>query len=315
MKTSLEVKFFNFPSDFNPDANFFKDLTQDAIKKEKFKGPIHFYGCYPEMSTLKKAILYFRSRISDSGMTNWLNLQQGVVVPYDPLAFNVWCTYENRRPPIAGFDLTFSFDVDTYGGTNFYLPLIYLYMNHSNLESYHSKYSISSDLASQAREVGKDFFYKKSGFVSAFINNPHPLRFRAISKLSKVGKVDLFGRSVNNYVEDKTGTATSYWFNLCFENDLYPGYVTEKILEAWISKSVPLYWGYDKAKILNPAAYVNLIDFNSLEEFVAFVSELNSDRDRMVEMINQPLLVNPLDYNATLDFLLKGLRARVGESM
>ena len=314
MTTSSEIKFFNFPSDFNPDANFFRDLTEDVLTKEHFSGPIHFYGCYPEMTTFKKALLYFKSRISDTAMTNWLNLQQGVVVPHDPLAFNIWCTYENRRPPAAGFNLTFSFDVDDYGGTNFYLPLVYLYMNHSKIEPFHSKYLLSPHHASQARKVERDFSKKKSGFVSAFINNPHPMRLRAISKLSKVGKVDLFGRSVNNYVQDKTGTASLYWFNLCFENDLYPGYITEKILEAWISKTVPLYWGHDKAKILNPAAYVNLMDFYSLEEFVDFVSELYSDRDRMVQMISQPLFVNQFDYNEVFEFLLKGLRDQVGES-
>ena len=314
MTTTPEIKFFNFPFDFNPDANFFLDLTKEVLEKENFFGPIHFYGCYPEMSTFKKALFYFQSKISDTGMTKWLNLQQGVVIPHDPHAFNIWCTYENRRPPLQGFDLTFSFDVDSYGGTNFYLPLIYLYMNHSKSGPPHSKHLLSSGVASQNRDVDKKFIEKKSGFVSAFINNPHPMRLRAIDSLSNIGKVDLFGRSVNNYVKDKTGTASSYWFNLCFENDLYPGYITEKILEAWISKTIPLYWGYDEAKILNPHAFVNLKNFNSLEDFVVFVSELYLDKDRMVEMISQPLFKNQFDYNEIVNFLLTGLRARVEES-
>jgi len=312
--TIPRIKFFNFPFDFNPDANFFLDLTREVLKNVNYSGPIHFYGCYPEMSTFKKALLYSRSRNSDSGMTKWLNLQQGVVTPQDPKAFNVWCTYENRRPPVKGFDLTFSFDVDSYGGTNYYLPLIYLYMNHSKSGPPHSKHLISPFGATQNRDVDKNFIEKKSGFVSAFINNPHPMRLRAIDSLSNIGKVELFGRSVNNYVKDKTGTASLYWFNLCFENDLYPGYVTEKILEAWIAKTVPLYWGHDEDKILNPDALVNLKDFNSLEDFVVFVSELYSDKDRMVEMISQPLFKNQFNYNEIVNFLLTGLRARVEES-
>jgi hypothetical protein len=312
--TTPEIKFFNFPLDFNPDANFFLDLTKEVLKKENFFRPIHFYGCYPQMSTFKKALLYFQSKISDTGMTRWLNLQQGVVIPDDPHAFNIGCTYENRRPPLQGFDLTFSFDVDNYSGKNYYLPLIYLYMNHSKISPPHSKHLLSPCVASQNRDVDKNFIEKKSGFASAFINNPHPMRLRAIDSLSKIEKVELFGRSVNNYVNDKIDTASLYWFNLCFENDLYPGYVTEKILEAWISKSVPLYWGYDEAKILNPDAFVNLKDFNSLEDFVVFVSELYLDKDRMVEMISQPLFKYQFDYNEVVTFLLRGLRARVEES-
>jgi hypothetical protein len=309
-----EIKFFNFPHDFDQDANFFLDLTKEVLKKVNFLGPIHFYGCYPEISTLRKALLYFHSRISDSGMTKWLNLQQGIVVPHNSQAFNIWCTYENRRPPLQGFDLTFSFDVDSYGGTNFYLPLIYLYMNHSTSEPVHSKHLLTPSVASQTREVDKKLIETKSGFVSAFVNNPHPMRLRAIDSLSKIGKVELFGRSVNNYVEDKTGTANLYWFNLCFENDLYPGYVTEKVLEAWISKTVPLYWGIDEAKILNPNAFVNLNDFKSLEDFIDYVSELYLDKDRMIEIIRQPLFKKQFDYEETVNFLLTGLTVRVAES-
>lgn len=315
MSATEEIKFYNFPYDFDSEANFFLDITQEAVTRKPASMPIHFYGCYPKVSTFKKAILYFRSRISDSGMTKWLNLQQGVVVPYDPNAFNIWCTFENRRPPVEGFDLTFSFDVDSYGGTNHYLPLIYLYMNHNKLKIPHAKHSLSTKVASQRREIEKNFFEKKAGFIAAFINNPHPMRLRAIRDLSKVGEVDLFGRSVNNYIEDKIGRAEKYWFNLCFENDLYPGYVTEKILEAWISKSVPLYWGSDQAGILNSDAYVNFNDFKSLVDFVDFVSVLYLDKARMVEMINQPLLNQAFDYEAILDFLIKGLEVRAEQAL
>ena len=314
MIKSSPVRFFNFPFDFNPDANFFLDLAQNVLSSRSFPFPIHFYGCYPDVSTFKKAIFYFHSKFSDAGMTRWLKLQQGEVIPHDSNAFNVWCTFENRRPPVKGFDLTFSFDVDDYGGANHYLPLIYLYANHNETGTVHSKHSLSINELAQKRDVDSEFFKAKSGYISTFINNPHPMRLRAIKELSKAGDVDLFGRSVRNYVQDKIGTSSKYWFNLCFENDLYPGYVTEKILEAWISKSVPLYWGSDKAQILNPDAFVNLKDFACLEDFVDYVSALYGDRDRMIEMINQPLFNKTFDYDSVLDFLIKGLDLRVAES-
>ena len=316
MKKGQQIKFFNFPFDFDPDANFFLDLIQDVLSSRSYPFPIHFYGCYPKMSTSKKAISYFYSRFSDAGMTRWLKLQQGEVTPYDSSAFNIWCTFENRRPPVEGFDLTFSFDVDSYSGTNCYLPLIYLYVNHNNNDRgiIHSKHSLSICETTQKRELEDDFFEAKSGFLSAFVNNPHPMRLRAIKDLSEVGEIDLFGRSVRNYIEDKIGTAGKYWFNLCFENDLYPGYVTEKILEAWISKSVPLYWGSDKAGILNPDAYVNLKDFDCLGDFVEYVSALYADKDRMKAMIKQPLFKKEFDYASIFHFLIKGLDLRVAES-
>ena len=58
---------------------------------------------------------------------------------------------------------------------------------------------------------------------------------------------------------------------------------------------------------------MNLCDFNSLEDFVDYVSALFMDKERMITMINQPLFKEEFDYNKILDFLTKGLKVRVGE--
>jgi len=310
MASDLDINFYNFPHDFDHKDNYFRDLIIKASHQIKVDFPIDVYGCYPEMSLIKKSILFFKSRFFDSSMTKWLNHQQGVVKPFNSNAFNIWSTFENRRPPLSDFDLTFSYDLDSYQSTNYYLPLFYLYMNIGDLTKKTWKHQIKPSDCLKKRNLPIDFFEKKDGFVSSFINNPHPTRLRAIAELSKIGKVDVYGRSVGNYVEDKIGTAGKYWFNLCFENDLYPGWVTEKVLEAWLAGSVPLYWGLDSAGLLNPKAIVNLQDYGSLEEFLAYVKELLANPEKMMEIINQPLTVKDFEYEGPLKFLVNGLRNR-----
>jgi len=310
MKNSSDIKFYNFPYDFNIESNFFLDLINKALIIKNTDIPIHFYGCYPNISLIRKTLLFANSRISDSAMTEWLNLQQGVIEPVDKRAFNIWCTFENRRPPVNRFDLTFTFDLDSYKDTNFYLPLIYLYMNHSDSKLVHSKHIISPAECAMSRDIDLNEIKLKSKFASSFINNPHQIRLRAINELSKISKIDVFGRSVGNYVNNKVKKASEYWFNICFENDLYPGYVTEKILEAWIAKTVPIYWGMDTAQILNPKAYVNLNNFESLEDFTIYVSDLYKDQDRMIEIIKQPLFNQEFNYNSLIQFLVRGLEIR-----
>jgi hypothetical protein len=307
VKNNLNIGFNNFPYDFNVESNFFLDLINNASNIKSSELPIHFYGCYPDISLFKKVLLFANSRISDLAMTKWLSIQQGVVKPIDKRAFNIWCTFENRRPPINNFDLTFSFDLDSYNNTNFYLPLIYICMNHTESKQNHAKYTLSSEECATARQISLNEIQRKTGFASAFINNPHQMRLRAIKELSKTDKINVFGRSVGNYVKDKVGEASKYWFNICFENDLYPGYVTEKILEAWMAKAIPLYWGMDTAKILNSKAYINLNDFESLEDYVNFISRLYKDEDKMIEMINQPLLNQNFNYDSMIQFLVSGL--------
>jgi len=304
------TEFFNFPHDFNPKSNYFLELIKEIAEEIDLQTPIHFYGCYPEIKIFRKVFLYLLSRTSNSNMTKWLNLQQGVVVPHNRNAFNIWCTYENRRPPVLGFDLTLSFELDDYKGTNYYLPLIYLYTNLSKKRNEYSKHKITPYECAQPRNLDENFFQNKSQFATSFINNPHPIRLRAINELSKVSPVNVYGRSVDNYVDDKIGTASKYWFNLCFENDLYPGYVTEKVLEAWLAGAIPLYWGIDKGRILNPEALINFNDFDSMETFVQHVSKVYSSPNEMKSIINQPLFLKIPEDGEIKDFLINGLRAR-----
>jgi hypothetical protein len=78
-------------------------------------------------------------------------------------------------------------------------------------------------------------------------------------------------------------------------------------LEAYLSKSVPLYWGDDKLGVLNPKAIINLNDFDSIELFVEYVSELYKDKDKMLKVINEPLITRDIDYDAIVKHFAKQL--------
>jgi hypothetical protein len=304
------INFYNFPHDFDRSDNIFLDLVQIVRTQSNDFRPIDFYGCYPNKGIFRKGLLFLSSRKSDRWMTKWLNLQQGITFIKNKNALNIWCTFENRRPPSQGFDLTLTFDKDDFDATNLYLPLLYHYLKIDSELRYTPKHDVIQSDCLNSRNVGRDKISKKVGFVSAFINNPQPTRLKAINKLSKIARVEVFGRSVSRYVPDKIGTAEKYWFNLCFENDLYPGYVTEKVLEAWLSFSIPLYWGIDECEILNPSAIVNLHDFDSMEDFVEYISNLYKDQDRMLEMIRQPILKKGITTEALTEFIKAGLELK-----
>lgn len=304
------IKFSNFPPDLDPNDNIYLDAIKELNFNPLTKYDIHFYGCYPKIKFTQKAPAYLYSKISNKGMVKWLNNQQGITEPINKNDFNIWVTYENRRPPHQNFDLTTSYDIDDYGGTNLYYPLIYKYMNVKGTENKYSKHNISPHQATLKRNVPTDILQKKNKFMVSFINNPHPMRLRAQNLLSKVDSISEYGRSVNNYVEDKILTTENYWFSLCFENDLYPGYITEKTLEAWLGWSIPLWWGDDANKILNPKAIINLADFPTMADFTQYVSNLYKDKDRMIEMLSQPLLIKDFQYQSLVEFISAGLKKK-----
>ena len=180
-------------------------------------------------------------------------------------------------------------------------------MNITGKPNNYSKHKISPHQAMMPRIAPPEIINSKNKFLVSFINNPHPTRLRAQELLSEIEPISTFGRSVNNYAKDKIETTKSYWFSLCFENDLYPGYVTEKVLEAWLGWSIPLQWGDDATGILNPNAIVNLANFQTMEHFVDYVEVLYCDNKRLIEMLNQPLLLKNFEFHDLVNFINKGL--------
>jgi hypothetical protein len=82
-----------------------------------------------------------------------------------------------------------------------------------------------------------------------------------------------------------------YRFALVMENTNIPGYVTEKIINAFRAGTIPIYWGSKKYidQLFNPAAFINVDDFPSYEACVNYVIDLDKDLSRFKEMQNQPL--------------------------
>jgi len=210
-------------------------------------------------------------------------------VPSGRANAHLWFTGENVRPPSdQGWDGYLSFDVDSYGGKNAYCPI---WWNSVGLYGQASSTFISPAPSIESLIEPHDPVKRRQEFAVAFINNPHPVRFHAINALRKVGNVQVFGNAVGRPVPNKAQVASKFRFVLCFENDLYPGYVTEKPIEAWATRAIPLWRGEDAAGYLNPKALVNAANFPDLSDFAAEVSRLDSDDDLRAEMSTEPLLL------------------------
>ena len=214
---------------------------------------------------------------------------------HGPGRLNIWFTGENVRPPVSGFDLTFSYDVDDYGGSNVYLPLAvtrldWWTMDRDGAEARRTGIKANPSLVHKQRSSVTS---SRPKFACAFLSNPEPTRMRAITMLSEIGQVDAFGPAFGRPIPSKAGVAENYRHFICFENDLFPGYITEKVVDAWLLQCVPLWWGLDKARLLNEAAIVNASDFTDLASFVEAVARLDEDADRIDSIASAPLFAQP----------------------
>lgn len=116
----------------------------------------------------------------------------------------------------------------------------------------------------------------KTGFCNFLYSHKVPYREEFFKQLSKYKKVDAPGKSMNNmpsidsiYAGDiwsvKRQFASSYKFTIAFENYVYPGYQTEKLYDAMLCKSLPIYCGdINIDKIFNTKSFVNAADYVEL---------------------------------------------------
>jgi hypothetical protein len=120
-------------------------------------------------------------------------------------------------------------------------------------------------------------FEGKEKFCAFIYGNKVPYREEFFKQLSSYKKVDAPGISMNNMPnafdtqfkgsiwERKRQFLSKYKFTISFENYVYPGYQTEKLYDAMLANSIPIYCG-DKhvSRVFNTKSFINVPSLMSL---------------------------------------------------
>lgn len=195
----------------------------------------------------------------------------------------VFVSAENVRPNFSVCDYAFTFDYPITR-RNYRLPL------YRRCREY-------KDLLLE-RDVD-EIIAQKRKFCSFMVSNRKAKeRIQFFEKLCEYQQVDSGGRFMNNIggpIEPgrqiKTSWLQNYKFNIAFENTSFPGYTTEKILEAFVSGTIPIYWGNPLIELdFNPKAFVNCHDFNTFDEVVEHVKEIDQNESLYKAYLRQPIL-------------------------
>lgn len=267
-----KVQYFDFWKDFNP-TEFFLHLK---LVKEQNRRNFVVWSVYPTI--LKKLLM-------QAPLIGPLFETKGTRTP--PNHASIWWTGENATPPKNhAFDLCISFNQTPADDKNVYFPLFYSELLFPNTDS---RNRLGIKLPPPSTLLERRELTTKEAFTCAFINNPEAHRLLALELLVQHGKVDVYGSMTGKPVEGKFETGKSYKFVMCFENSLSPGYITEKLLDAYVCGAVPLYWGdLGNEPHINRKAFINAKDFSSLEEFARYVGNLSDEEYKRIHC--EPLL-------------------------
>ena len=129
-------------------------------------------------------------------------------------------------------------------------------------------------------------------FVQSQLGAADPIRVEFFHKLSEYKTVDSGGRLLNNVggpVTDKMSFEAQHKFSISFINA--KNYtIQDRPLDAFAARTLPIYWGNpDIGRFHNTKAFVNVMDYPSLDAVVQAVKEIDNDDARYIEMMNEPV--------------------------
>ena len=195
----------------------------------------------------------------------------------------IFYTGENQAPDFNLCDYALGFDYIDFGDRYMRLPLWLLY---------------PQDIESMLHKHEHPSLDNKTDFCSFVVSNPHgnETRARFMDMLSEYKQVHSGGRWRNNVggpVADKLAFQKKHKFSMAFENTVYPGYTTEKLVQSFAAQTVPIYWGDPRvAETFNKEAFINCNDYPDLESVIERVKEIDQDDTLWQKMVDTPALLD-----------------------
>lgn len=250
----IKVNFTDFWDVFDPNNNFIMDALKKHFEVEISDNP-DFVFC----STFgRKYLKYSCARIYYTG--------------------------ENILPDFNLVDYGLGFqDIDFYDR--------YLRLPHYVL------YPRDCELALKKHMLSDAECNKKTKFCNYVISNAlsDKARDEMIAVLDSYKHVDSGGRYKNNVggpVADKIEFQKGYKFTMAFENTSSRGYTTEKIVQAFASSTIPIYWGNpDIASEFNEKAFINCHNYESFEDVLEAIKKIDDDDEAFLGMLKEPCVL------------------------
>ena len=133
--------------------------------------------------------------------------------------------------------------------------------------------------------------YTKTKLISYIFSNKdwnpyHRMRHRAYNELQNNSNIDFYGSGCGNPIDFKITGLQDYMFSIVIENSIEDDYFTEKILDCFLSGTIPIYCGTK-----NITKYFDsdgIIMFDGSEDLPSIIQLLNSNfyEDKIIAITN-----------------------------
>lgn len=205
----------------------------------------------------------------------------------------IFYTGECLTPDFNLCDYAIGFDYMDFGDRFFRYPV------------YYPMQCAKKENIENARNMAlKNDAFKEKGFCSFVYSNGNADSIRKLlfDKINEYKTVTSGGRYLNNMadgkpVNNKIEFQSKYKFCIACENAAYPGYTTEKLLQAYESGALPIYWGDPLVEnVFDKRTFINCNEYDSLDDVVKKIIEIDNNDELYKEMMSISPIKNEKDY-------------------
>lgn len=224
---------------------------------------------------------------------------------------------ENLSPDFTVFDYCIGFDFLDFGDRYFRLPY--------SLQTKNGEPWIPHILSEQQ---AYECLYNDKKYFCNFIyrhQSSHGIREQIFDKIHEYKNVTSVGNFRNNASgeiknfsnaggallidrKEKLEYLKASKFTISCESVVYPGFETEKIVDAFLMHSIPIYYGAETiTETFNKKAFINVKEIG-IDKMLDVIRELDNNDEKYISMLmecplNNPMLVKEL-YDRLEDFIL-----------
>ena len=144
----------------------------------------------------------------------------------------------------------------------------------------------------------KNLNIKKKKFCAAVISNyksTDKFRLKFIKELNKYKKVDMGGKYNNNVgkINNKIEFFSLYKFTIAMENSEGDGYASEKIIDSFLSGSIPIYYGdYMIDEYINPKSFILIRGEKDMIKKINYIKKIDNNEQLYNNILKEKILIN-----------------------
>ena len=265
----IKINFCDMSRDFNPKKNMFVDIILE-----------YFMGF--ELSKTPDFLIYSCFGTEHHKYRNCVK---------------IFYTGEAITPNFNECDYAIAFDKINFGKRYCRRPLWLLNENRP------SGCQLSDEDALNRKFCNFIYSNDKNG-------NAVNLRIKFAKRLMQYKKVDCPGKVLNNmrgaivprdgdWTKGKLDFIKDYKFTIAFENSLFDGYTTEKMLDPLSVHSIPIYWGNPSVtEDFNEKAFINCNGLEQqLDKIVETIIEIDNNDKMYLRMLHENPMTEDYDFN------------------